>query len=252
MTADDRSRRWVDRALTASVRAPLFTTPALLAALILAYGGTVALMLDRGRAGALWAIFGERGPRMLVRLGALTPAVWKGEPWRLITHQLLHADALHIAFNGLALWGLGRLAEPLFGASRTLWLFVLCGVGGGLLSALGPVERTVGASGALFGLMGALLSWGWRHRALLPEDLAAILRRRLPPLVALNLGIGLLLPFVDNRAHAGGLIAGLILGLVTGDQVIPGQQGPVWRRGLMLAGALGLLLWGVARVALGW
>lgn len=248
MTADANHRRWVDRALTASVRAPLRATPALLATLILVYLGTAILMISRGKNGLLWSLFGERGPKLLVRLGALTPAVWKGEPWRLVSHQLLHADALHIAFNGLALLGLGRLAEPLFGPSRTLWLFLICGVGGGIASALGPVERTVGASGALFGLMGALLSWGWRHRALLPDDLAAVLRRRLPPLVALNLGIGLMIPFVDNRAHAGGLVTGLVMGLILGDRVIPGQERS-GMRALMWAGSLALLVlavWGVA------
>lgn len=229
-SADERARYWVDVALTANLRTRAVAWPALLAAVLLAHGA-VAWRMWRNGQGALVALVGNRGPRLLFKAGALNDhALQDGEPWRLVTALFLHGDGLHLLLNGLALAGLGSLGEALFGPARLLSLFVLCGVAGGLCSSLGGVDQSVGASGALFGWMGAVLAFGARYRRVLPTDVNAMLQRQLLPWAVLNVIIGFLIPFLDWRAHLGGLAAGLVLGVLLGNRVVPGAEGPrVWR-----------------------
>lgn len=249
---EDQRRYWVDVALTASLRARAITWPALLAAIVAAHLAVTWRMIGNGK-GPILALVGSRGPKLLVAVGALTDhAIFDGASWRLITGLFLHGDGLHLLLNGLALMGLGSLCEAVFGPARLLALFVICGVAGGLCSSLGGVEVSVGASGALFGWMGAALSFGWRYGAVLPHDVSALLRRQLLPWAALNVGVGFLLPFLDWRAHLGGLFAGLILGATLGNRVVPGAESA---RGWRIAAALcslaviALALAGLARSA---
>lgn len=251
-SADAQGRWWVDVAFTAGLQRRSVVWPALLGGIVLGHVGLGLAMLQNGRPW-LWALVGNRAPGLLTRWGALT-ARSAEEPGRFVSWLFLHGDGLHLLMNGLALVGLGRLAEALYGPGRLLWLFLLCGVASGLASWAGGVDVSVGASGALFGWMGALLSFGVRYRRVLPEDLKLLFRRQLLPGVLLNLGIGMLLPFVDNHAHAGGLVAGVILGWVLGNRVVPGEESPVWARalsGLASAALLGLgllqILSGAAR-----
>lgn len=243
---EERGRWWVDVAFTEALARRALTWPALLGALALAHLGGALWQAGRGRE-LLWALVGNRGPKPLIRMGGLTgTALEDGEPWRLVTSLFLHADGLHLLVNGLALAGLGAVCEALFGPARLLWMFLLCGVAGGLLSWTGEPTVSVGASGALFGWMGAVLGLGWRWRRVLPHDLRGVLWRRLLPWVALNLGLGLLLPFLDHRAHLGGLIAGLLYGALGGNRVVPGREaGPLGRASLLVF-SLGLLALGAA------
>ncbi len=132
-----------------------------------------------------------------------------GEWWRLITPMFLHADFLHIAFNSYALYIFGPQVEALFGYRRFTLIYLLSGVAGTVLSfALSP-NWSVGASGAIFGLVGALLIYFYRHRKLFGE----MGRRRLTELAVvagLNLLIGLR-PNIDNWGHVGGLVGGSLL-----------------------------------------
>ncbi|MDP6935193.1 MAG: rhomboid family intramembrane serine protease, partial [Myxococcota bacterium] len=215
-------------------------TRILLALICTGHLATGLLMLNRGTLDLFGVLTANRSPRVLVQLGAMfAPALDAGELWRLIGCLFLHGDGMHLLFNGVALLGLGRLCEALYGPSRFTWLFLLSGAGGAALSWWGGNELSVGASGGIFGLMGAGIVFGWRHRRQLPERFGRVLRKQLLPWVVLNLAIGLLFPFIDNLGHVGGLVTGSCLALVLGNRVVPGLESPGWVR---LAMGLGSVL----------
>lgn len=129
------------------------------------------------------------------------------EPWRLLTASLVHAGVWHLGLNMLALWMMGRSLEPLLGRVRFLILYLLSALGGAvavaLLSFTTPV---VGASGAIFGLFGALIVIG-RHIGANIGGIAIIL--------AINLAIGFVPGFnISWQAHVGGLVVGALVGLI--------------------------------------
>lgn len=207
-------------------------------------------MLANGRTDLLGMLIVDRPEALLIRAGGqYAPAISRGQVWRLLSCVFLHGSGLHLFLNGLALAGLGRLCEALYGRRRLLFLFVVAGICGSTLSWLGGNRLSVGASGAIFGLLGAPIVFGLRHRDELPPPLSRWLVRSLPPWVVLNLGIGLLIPFIDNLAHVGGLLGGALLAVFMGNRVVPGRQGPGWTQALMVGAsvvALGLAAWGVA------
>jgi membrane associated rhomboid family serine protease len=131
------------------------------------------------------------------------PAVKAGQYWRLFTVALLHANWIHLLFNMLALWSIGTPVEQIFGRGRYATIFL-----GSLLTAsiasayFGPAALSVGASGAIFGLFGALLAVGKK---------AGINYQNIVGTVVLNLGITFLVPGIDWHAHVGGLIGGYLI-----------------------------------------
>lgn len=150
----------------------------------------------------------------LVVLGALNGrAVFAGEWWRMLTSVFLHGGVLHIAFNMWALFNLGILAEILYGRRNYLILYLLCGFGGSALSIIWhPNQVGVGASGAIFGIAGALLP---ALKFQKNPRVAAALRgnyRSIGLFVIYNLIFGAAIPFIDNSAHLGGLITGIVTG----------------------------------------
>lgn len=179
----------------------------------------------------LWGVvFGERSSVGLSLLGGRTRALVFDEPWRVLSYGLLHGNLVHLTFNSVALWGLGRLAEVVFGPTRMLLLFFLSVLGGGLLSQLGSAPLAVGASGGVFGLMGALAVFGLRGRAEMPRRLRHVFTRRLVPWILLNLVIGLALPFIDNLGHLGGLAAGALGGMTLRTDLLAEGDEPPARR----------------------
>ena len=137
-----------------------------------------------------------------------------GEWERLLTSVWVHADLLHLGLNTLAIVVVGSLLERFVGPARVLTGFVVCGVLASLASYLLGPNVSDGASGAAFGLLGMTIAHGFVHRASLdPHDRSVVLRW-LPGFVVLNLVLSVVLPFVDIVAHAGGLVAGLLLGLL--------------------------------------
>jgi rhomboid protease GluP len=141
----------------------------------------------------------------------------QGEYWRLLTAIFIHANILHYGFNAYALYIIGRDVERFSGAVRFTVIFLLAGLSGSLFSLLFTPARAVGASGAIFGLIGALAVFLYRHRKLFGERG----RRNLQNIIVIaliNFAIGLQ-GNIDNWAHLGGLVGGLILG---------GVLGPVW------------------------
>jgi membrane associated rhomboid family serine protease len=153
---------------------------------------------------------------LLLRLAKDDDAIRRGEVWRLLTAGLVHGSVLHLALNGMFLSNLGGFFERLAGPRRmlaVLWGGVLAG---SLASfALNP-HPSVGISGGLFAIVGAILAAGLRLRRTLPPPARRMLVRAPVEIIVLNLALGLALPIVDNTAHVGGLVSGVLLGLALG------------------------------------
>jgi membrane associated rhomboid family serine protease len=159
-------------------------------------------------------------------LGELT---FLGEWWRLLTSVFVHGGLLHIAFNMWCLWNLGALCESLYGRWTYAAIYLICGVGASLASAAWhPHTPSVGASGAIFGLAGALITAFKLGEFSVPRSALSGTLRSLGAFVVYNLIFGAIIPGIDNTAHIGGLITGLIVGALIA--LIAPQQDQVPRR----------------------
>ena len=150
---------------------------------------------------------------VLLRMGAkYAPLIAEGEYWRLFTSMFLHIGVMHLAFNGYALFVIGTELERLEGPGRFLAIYLLSGLFGSLASYALSDSLAAGASGAIFGIIGALAAFFLIHR----EKLGAWGNRRLANIgivIVFNLIWGFSQPGrIDNYAHVGGLLAGLMLG----------------------------------------
>jgi rhomboid protease GluP len=141
------------------------------------------------------------------------PQVRAGEYWRLVTSMFLHGGILHLAVNAWALYQLGALFEVWMGSSRLLLTYFLTGVAGSLASVMWTNAPSVGASGAIFGLLGALIAFLLRHRERLNQWGKSLLSQFVG-WAAINVFLGFSVPGIDNAAHLGGCAAGFLLGLV--------------------------------------
>lgn len=153
---------------------------------------------------------------LLLRLAKDDAAIRAGEWWRLVTAGLVHGGGLHLAMNAWVLSSLGAFVERLLGPRRmlaVLWGGVLTG---SLASFAMSRGVSVGISGGLFALVGALLVVGLRHRNALPPPARRMLVRAPVEVIVLNLALGLAVPMIDNAAHLGGLAGGVLLGLALG------------------------------------
>ncbi|MFX0144014.1 MAG: rhomboid family intramembrane serine protease [Candidatus Hodarchaeota archaeon] len=136
-------------------------------------------------------------------------AIAAGELWRLITPVFIHGGLAHFFVNMYSLYAIGPVVERFFGAGRTLTLYLLSGIAGVVLSLSFSPYRSVGASGAIFGLLGSLGAFLYANRTTFGQ--AGRMQLRHIILVALlNLGLGLS-PGIDNWGHLGGLLFGAIL-----------------------------------------
>jgi membrane associated rhomboid family serine protease/Tfp pilus assembly protein PilF len=171
----------------------------------------------------------------------LGPYTLSGQWWRLFTYMFLHGGLMHIAFNMWALWNLGELCESLYGRWTFLALYLMTGIGGGLASiAWNHGAFTVGASGAIFGLAGALLASFYLGEFSVPKAALSGTLKSLAFFVGFNLFFGHLFSGVDNSCHVGGLITGLILGALIA-RVAPGHGRPLRRVAVLGVVALGLV-----------
>ena len=136
------------------------------------------------------------------------PSIRIGEYYRLITGIFLHGSLIHLFFNAYALYVIGSQIENYFGRIKYLIIYLVSGLMGALFSMIfGGNVASIGASGAIFGLMGALLYFGYHYRVYLGN----VLKTQLIPLIIFNLFLGFVLNGVDNFAHIGGLIGGLLI-----------------------------------------
>jgi rhomboid protease GluP len=157
---------------------------------------------------------GDARARHLFDLLSNRPAAVKdGQLWRLITYALLHYDETHILVNMLSLYSVGSFLEPLLGRWRLGLLYFVSAVVGGVASALltNATSGSVGASGAVWGLMGATLGLLQGRHQVFPALIARSLRRRLIVILAINIAISFL-PYIDRYCHFGGGLAGYLLG----------------------------------------
>lgn len=173
---------------------------------------------------------GSTGQEMILWGADYGPRTLAGEWWRLWTSNFLHFGIFHIATNMYVLWGLGRLAELFYDTTDYLLAYTFTGISASLLSVwVKPTVISGGASGAVFGVAGLLLATlKWGHLALTPESRTAIYKDVFK-FAALNLVMGALLPFVDNTAHLGGLLAGLLAGWLLGRRLDPAPESRAFR-----------------------
>jgi membrane associated rhomboid family serine protease len=153
---------------------------------------------------------------LLLRLAKDDAAIRAGEWWRLATAGLVHGGAVHLAMNGWVLSSLGGFVERILGPRRMLAVLWGGVVTGSLASFAMNRGVSVGISGGLFALVGALLVVGLRHRRTLPPPARRMLVRAPLEIIVLNAGLGFALPMIDNAAHLGGLAGGVLLGLALG------------------------------------
>ena len=136
------------------------------------------------------------------------------EYYRLITSMFLHGSIIHIGFNMYALYILGPVVERYYGKSKFLLIYFVSGILGNLFSCLFASEITfsLGASGAIFGLLGSIAYFTYYYRA----TIQGLLKSQIIPTIAVNLLIGFMLPGIDVSAHIGGLVGGLLISMGIG------------------------------------
>lgn len=179
------------------------------------------------------------------RLGASLPWAYNvGQPWRLVTAIFLHGGLLHIGFNMWVLMDIGPMVEEMYGSAKYLFLFVITGIGGYIASSIFGNYPSVGASGALLGLVGVLLAATTGRKSLAAQALRSALIRWLIYLAV----FGLLMRGTDNYAHLGGLATGYLLGRVMPDRtpadVSERRRADLmgWAAGIMIAVSFGFMI----------
>ena len=161
--------------------------------------------------------------------------------YRLVTAMFLHASILHIGFNMYALWVIGTPVEQYLGTARYLGLYFVSGLAGAAGALLqSPYTPVLGASGAIFGILGAMMVLEWQVTGRLAGQAAG--------LVAINLGLSFVIPNVSWGGHVGGLIGGILVMLAYGHW--GGSRSRAQYGQLGLGGVLGLILVGVGSVAI--
>jgi rhomboid protease GluP len=175
---------------------------------------TFALLVSLGIGALLTSQADPGAPFPLTTYGANAPLLVRDGQWfRLFAANFLHADLLHLYMNGLGLLTLGAVLERLLGPWRFTLIYLISALGGSLASALAArAPYSVGASTAIFGLLGALAVLEWRFRTELPGGFRQTPRWWLMVL-GINAALPLLVPIIDGFAHAGGFVAGALAAL---------------------------------------
>jgi rhomboid protease GluP len=193
-------------------RAPVTTI--LLVTNVLMFGATWMATASMGGGGGLSILWGMGGEASY-RLGDVyPPAIFGYHQWyRLVTAMFLHGGLIHIGFNMMVLMDIGPVVEEVYGSARFLFLYTVAGVSGFLLSALAG-HRSLGASGAILGLIGVMIAITTKRAGMHMKEL----RSRLVSWVVSIFVIGFLMPGIDNWAHFGGLASGFLLGKIFADR----------------------------------
>jgi len=188
-------------------------------------------------------VFGDPAwHELALRLGAnYGPLTVSGQWWRLLTSVFIHGGLLHIAFNMWCLWNLGRLAESVYGHWTFAAVYLITGLAASLMSVAWhsqfPVS-SVGASGAIFGIAGALIASFYLGEFSLPRAAMTGMLRSVVTFVGYNLFFGAVIAGTDNAAHIGGVLMGLLLGALIA-RIAPQDDDAVRRAGVL---ALGMVL----------
>ena len=142
------------------------------------------------------------------------------QPWRLLSSVFLHGGIIHLAFNMWALWDTGRLAERFYGNFQLLLIFFVSGLSGSMTSLFFSASHSVsvGASGAIFGVVGSLLAAVFTKAHKLPTGLVTSMRSSMLTFVGYSLFMGFVASFIDNSAHIGGLVGGFAMGMILAEK----------------------------------
>lgn len=229
---DQRSRY---RLVQELFQAPTPVTLYVIGAIVLVY--LWCLFVDYRLLGSL-----SVDPRESIFFGAnwAAPIREEQEWWRLLSSVFFHGGWLHILFNGYAIYVLAPTVERLSGSARLFIILIVSGIGGSLASFLWSDMPSVGISGAVFGLVGALLGMTRKFGSYLPDKMAVSIRRGMIQIAVINLVIGFVIPVIDNAAHIGGFVAGLAVSLLMNSRL---NETPL---ALKRAQALALALAGLA------
>lgn len=165
----------------------------------------------------LMYLFGEGSENNynLIKFGALNKTlVMNGEYLRIITCSFLHIGIIHLVVNMYSLSIIGSQIENYFGKTKFLFIYLFSSITASLMSLLLSDTSVIsaGASGAIFGLLGALLYFGYHYRLYL----GSVIKSQIIPIILLNLFIGFAISGIDNFAHIGGLIGGVFLAMIVG------------------------------------
>lgn len=136
----------------------------------------------------------------------------QGEYWRLFTAMFLHVDVIHVGLNAYVLYIYGPLVEKLYGKTRFIIIYLLAGLLSSAFSFAFNTSASVGASGAIFGIIGALLYLYFANRTMFDH----IFGKQLFIFIGINLFIGFTVPMIDNSGHIGGLIGGFLMAYALG------------------------------------
>lgn len=156
---------------------------------------------------------GSQDAFTLIKFGAFQKdLILGGEYYRLITSAFLHIGIFHLLFNCYALYVIGRQLESFLGKIKFLIIYLVSALCGSLMSMIFPISISAGASGAIFGLLGSLLYFGYNYRVYL----GTVLKSQIIPLILINLIFGFMVSGINNAAHIGGLIGGILITMSLG------------------------------------
>ncbi len=144
------------------------------------------------------------------------PATQDGQWWRLGSAIFLHFGIVHLALNTWSLWDVGQLAERMYGRWRFLCIYILSGLAGNLLSLVvqGNAAVSGGASGAIFGVYGGALVFLWRERLAITQHEFRWVFWGALGFASLTIILGFIIPGIDNAAHIGGFLTGILASIV--------------------------------------
>jgi rhomboid protease GluP len=168
--------------------------------------------------------------------------IQQGQWWRLLTPIFLHGSLLHVVSNSLSLIWFGSGIERLYGARKYLLIYFVAGVAGNIASYIHMPALSLGASGAIFGLVGAGLMFPIRFRSLLPANAPSRILGQIWPIAAINLFIGFTTPSIDNWAHMGGLAGGALVALFLIPDALTDREPGRAQQGLLSAACVCVLL----------
>ncbi|WP_434178626.1 rhomboid protease YqgP [Bacillus stercoris] len=185
---------------------------------------------------------GSTNTETLVAFGAKENSlIAQGEWWRLLTPIVLHIGIAHLAFNTLALWSVGTAVERMYGSGRFLLIYLAAGITGSIASFVFSPYPSAGASGAIFGCLGALLYVALSNRKMFLRTIGT----NIIVIIIINLGFGFAVSNIDNSGHIGGLIGGFFAAAALG---LP-KAGALGKRllsaVLLIALAAGFLYYGL-------
>ena len=221
-------------------------TTALLILNVIVFAAEIMGTMHAGKMGGLSILWGM-DVETLYRLGACYgPAIFVGHEWyRLVTAMFLHGGLIHIGFNMIVLLDIGPMVEEVYGSARYLFLYLVMGIAGYVLSALAG-HFSVGASGAILGIIGLLIAITTKRGGTQMKELRSRLISWVVTIFALGFLVGGLR--TDNWAHFGGLAAGFLLGKVFADRLPePGRERTHayalgWLAGIVIIASFALML----------